>query len=87
MTIRGHFYAHTTPALRFRNGQIVKEKTTHWYAAVLQGNAVLWQDDCRDRDRLVPDLTENLAAFRRCAELGQIFEPWSDIVDRAAEEL
>ncbi len=56
----------------------------HWFATLRDSDGtILWQDDCRDLGRLL-DLARPIAAAFDCVErLGQEFEPWDDIVERA----
>lgn len=55
-----------------------------WYAEVWYGDTLLWRDDCRNPHRLIPELTETLAAFRVVIDLGQTkLQRWEDIVAKS----
>lgn len=58
-----------------------------WYAEVWQGRTLLWSDNCRDPHNLIPDFKATLTAFRRLAEIGQRFESWVTITERAGRHL
>jgi len=61
----------------------------HWYASIEDPatGRVVWADDCRSLSKLADAAREVAAAFTVCAELGQTFRPWADIVDEAGEDL
>ncbi len=73
--IRGHFYA--VKMSKKHRGRV--EVWWQWHAEVRQGITLLWADDCRDPQKIIPAFRETVKAFRRLREIGQRFESWSDI--------
>lgn len=59
----------------------------HWTAEIAQGDKVLWRDDCRDPQKLIPTLEAHLNAFITLANIGQKFRSWREIGDREAGKL